>query len=127
MIIANKSRVLVSLLIALIVFVTQKRFGMTIIAFLLVNLLLSEELAVNLKTMLFIIFSVIFFVIGRKLSYYAVSEYVKPIGIFAFTFAGGFIGGIIELETYLCLTLLPMQYILHKDMISSLKYTLKLD
>jgi hypothetical protein len=88
--------------------------------------LLNERIAINKKNILYMPFviSVLFF-IGHKLSLYLALLYAAPIGNFAWTFTGGFIGGVIELEAYLFFTLFPLKLINDKNLLSSLRYIIK--
>jgi len=111
--------------IALSIFISQKRMGMAIVVFLLACLLLKEKTLTNIKMIIYSIFAIVLFFLGYKLSLYVALAYVGPSGNFAWTFIGGFLGGVIELEAYLLLTLFPTKLMLCKNITSSVKYMLK--
>ena len=119
----NRERLL-AIVIAIVVFIAKERVGMSIIASLLTILYLREHSHLNKEASKHIIFALILFFIGHKLSLHIALSSIAPMGDFAWTFTGGFIGGVIELETYLIFTFLPMKSILSKDIISSLKSSL---
>jgi len=112
-----------ALLVASIIYVFQKRLGMFIISFLLLDFILKKGFTLNAKTLRFSILSIILFIVGFKLSVFLACEYYALIGGESLTFWGGFGGGIIELETYLLFSLIPLKWINCKNLILSLKST----
>ncbi len=119
-----KVKKLLALLAAVIIYYFQKRLGMAVISFLLIDLILNKAFKLNRRTLLYVIIGIALFIIGHKLSLFLVlSCFYVPIKVsFVNTFTAGFIGGVIELELYLLITLFPMKVFLSKELKPSLKY-----
>ena len=126
MFIIYRYRKLIATLFAMAVFLAIKRMGVSIIAFLLVFLFLEEAAKLNIKMLIYLIFAIGLFSIGHKLSLRIALSCIAPLGDFAWTFTGGFIGGVIELETYLLFTLFPMKLIYSRNLKSSCQYILRM-
>lgn len=124
--IPNLIRKIIALIIAWGIFVTQKRCGMVIVSFLLIDLFLNEKIAANTKMLISLLFAVFLFVIGHLLSVRVAMFYYALVGAKSFTFVYGFIGGIVELGTYLLLALFPFKLLLSRKLDMSLNYILKI-
>ncbi len=102
----------------------DRKIGMPIVAYFLTRLLL-EQSSLGWKVVLDGLVGLLLLIIGHYLSLQIALAYVAPLGAKAWTFAGGFLGGIIELEVYFLLALFPMKYWLSRDLRGSFIYCLK--
>lgn len=113
---------LIALLIALVMFFTQKRLGMTAVSFLMADLILREGIKFDIKMLKNTAYAIILFVIGYLLSTRTTYFYYHLSGSKSFTFIGGFFGGIVETESYLLFALFPFKFLIDKNIKNLLKY-----
>lgn len=118
-------RKVIAFIVGLIIYITQKRLGMGIVAFLLLDLLFQEKRPIKVLS-IFFIFAVASFFIGFILSFHITGLYYGLVGAKSFTFGYGFIGGIIESGIYLLLALLPFKFYLSHNLQISVRYALKM-
>ena len=117
---------LLAVAIALIILMLQEgRLGMSVIAFFVSDLLIKETKVLNVKNFLSGIFAIALFFIGHFLSLNIALSYAAPSGLDAYTFHGGFLGGVIELETYILFTLLPLKSAFCRDFLLTMQYLSK--
>jgi hypothetical protein len=98
---------------------------MAVVALLLSRLILEYGISLNWHTSKRIIVAAALFFVGYKLSFYAATNYYTPIGMFAYTFLGGFIGGIVELGIFSMVVLVSFRWIFDKSLVLSLKSSYK--
>lgn len=112
---------ILAFLIATTLYIFQQRLGMFIVSFLLLDFILIDNFTINKKTIGYVIFATILFIISFKLSVFLALKYYTLVGPNSFTFWGGFGGGIIELETYVFFSLIPLKWVNYKNLVLSLK------
>ena len=117
---------LVPTFIAAAIYLTQWRLGMAIVAYLMADLLLKERIRFTWKRGADLTIAALLFAIGGQLSSTLGLSVVVPHGQFAYTFPSGFLGGVVELESYFLITIFPMKLWLSKNWSVSVRYWLKL-
>lgn len=100
---------------------------MGIVSFFLLSLILEEKDYMKAKKLLiYVMVSISLFFIGFLLSFRLTGLYYGFAGAKSFTFSYGFIGGVVELGTYLLFALFPLKFLLTKKLNMSLRYILKI-